>query len=103
MRQRKAQCQEISGTGKEARRAIDVAQKHFGRVNLDLMYALPDQTLNEARRDIDIAIATGVSHLSAYHLTLEPNTAFHHAPPPLPDDDLASLAHDRLRAAGPAT
>jgi oxygen-independent coproporphyrinogen-3 oxidase len=77
-------------SGDEARRAIELAQKHFERINLDLMYALPDQTLVEARRDIEIAIATGVGHLSAYHLTVEPNTAFHHAPPPLPDDDLAA-------------
>jgi oxygen-independent coproporphyrinogen-3 oxidase len=74
----------------EAHRAIEIAQRHFGRVNLDLMYALPQQALEEARRDIEAAVATGVSHISAYHLTLEPNTAFHHAPPPLPDDDLAA-------------
>jgi oxygen-independent coproporphyrinogen-3 oxidase len=85
-------------SGAEARRAIDIAQKNFERVNLDLMYALPQQTLDEARRDIDTAIATGVSHISAYHLTLEPNTAFHHAPPPLPDDDLAADMQDMVEA-----
>ncbi|MBK6905837.1 MAG: oxygen-independent coproporphyrinogen III oxidase-like protein [Rhodocyclaceae bacterium] len=74
----------------EALAAIDLAQRHFDRVNLDLMYALPEQSLAQARDDICRAIATGVTHLSAYHLTLEPNTAFHHAPPPLPDDDLAA-------------
>ena len=77
-------------SGDEAHHAIEIAQRHFDRVNLDLMVALPEQTLAEARRDIDTAIATGVSHLSAYHLTLEPNTAFHHAPPPLPDEDAAA-------------
>jgi oxygen-independent coproporphyrinogen-3 oxidase len=91
-------------SGAEARRAIDIAQRHFGRVNLDLMYALPGQTLDEARRDIETAIATGAGHLSAYHLTLEPNTPFHHAPPPLPDDDLAAdmqeMVEDSLAAAG---
>jgi oxygen-independent coproporphyrinogen-3 oxidase len=91
-------------SGAEARRAIDMAQKHFERVNLDLMYALPEQTLGEARHDIETAIATGISHISAYHLTLEPNTAFHHAPPPLPDDDLAAdmqdMGEERLAAAG---
>lgn len=76
--------------GDEARRAIDTAQRHFERVNLDLMYALPEQTLPQARHDLATAIASGVSHVSAYHLTLEPNTAFHHTPPPLPDDDLAA-------------
>jgi oxygen-independent coproporphyrinogen-3 oxidase len=83
-------------SGIDARRAIDIAQRHFERVNLDLMYALPEQTLAAARRDIDAAVATGVGHLSAYHLTLEPNTQFHHAPPPLPDDDLAADMQDMV-------
>ncbi|MDP1526726.1 MAG: radical SAM family heme chaperone HemW [Rhodocyclaceae bacterium] len=83
-------------SGDEAQRAIEIAQKHFERVNLDLMYALPEQTLPEAQRDLATAIATGVSHLSAYHLTLEPNTPFHHAPPPLPDDDLAADMQDMV-------
>ncbi len=88
----------------EARRAIDLALQNFERVNLDLMYALPRQTLSEAGRDIATAIGTGVSHISAYHLTLEPNTPFHHAPPPLPDDDLAAdmqeMVEARLAAGG---
>lgn len=90
--------------GTEARRAIELALTHFERVNLDLMYALPRQTLAEAERDIATAIAAGSNHLSAYHLTLEPNTAFHHAPPPLPDDDLAAdmqeMVEEKLAAAG---
>ena len=85
-------------SGDEAHRAIDQAQAHFERVNLDLMYALPSQTLREARHDIASAIATGVSHLSAYHLTLEPNTPFHHAPPPVPDDDLAADMQEMVEA-----
>jgi oxygen-independent coproporphyrinogen-3 oxidase len=84
--------------GAEARRAIDLALKHFERINLDLMYALPGQTLAGARQDIATAIGTGVSHISAYHLTLEPNTPFHHAPPPLPDDDLAADMQDMVEA-----
>ena len=88
----------------EARRAIDMALNNFDRVNLDLMYALPQQTLTEAERDIATAIGAGVSHISAYHLTLEPNTPFHHAPPPLPDDDLAAdmqeMVEETLAAAG---
>ena len=82
----------------EARRAIDMALNNFDRVNLDLMYALPQQTLAEAERDIATAIGTGVSHISAYHLTLEPNTPFHHAPPPLPDDDLAADMQEMVEA-----
>ncbi|MDO8788600.1 MAG: radical SAM family heme chaperone HemW [Sulfuritalea sp.] len=82
----------------EARRAIDLALKNFERVNLDLMYALPGQTLAEAERDIATAIRAGVRHISAYHLTLEPNTPFHHAPPPLPDDDLAADMQEMVEA-----
>jgi oxygen-independent coproporphyrinogen-3 oxidase len=82
----------------DAQRAIDLAQKHFERVNLDLMYALPRQTLSEAELDIATAIRAGVSHISAYHLTLEPNTPFHHAPPPLPDDDLAADMQEMVEA-----
>ena len=82
--------------GDEARRAIDAAQQHFERVNLDLMYALPSQSLAEARRDLEEAAACGTSHLSAYHLTLEPNTRFHHDPPPLPDPDAAADMQDMV-------
>lgn len=74
----------------EARRAVDMAQNIFDGVNLDLMYGLPNQTLEEAQHDIEIAVASGVAHISAYHLTLEPNTLFHRFPPPLPGDDLAA-------------
>jgi len=82
----------------DARRAIELALRHFDRVNLDLMYALPTQTLAEAHRDLSVAIACGAGHLSAYHLTIEPNTAFHHAPPSLPDDDLAADMQEMIEA-----
>jgi oxygen-independent coproporphyrinogen-3 oxidase len=88
----------------EAKRAIDLAQRNFERINLDLMYGLPGQTLATARRDIETAIGFSPGHLSAYHLTIEPNTAFHHAPPDLPDDDLAAdmqeMVEETLAAAG---
>jgi putative oxygen-independent coproporphyrinogen III oxidase len=75
----------------EARRAAELAATHFDTFNLDLMFALPGQTLAEALADIDTALAFQPPHLSAYHLTLEPNTPFgHSAPPNLPDDDLAA-------------
>jgi oxygen-independent coproporphyrinogen-3 oxidase len=83
----------------EARRAVELALAHFDNVNLDLMYALPGQTLAEARTDIEAAAAFGTPHLSAYHLTLEPNTAFHRAPPPLPDADLAAQMQDAVEEA----
>ena len=57
--------------------------------NLDLMYALPDQSLDEALDDVRIACALGPTHLSYYQLTLEPGTVFYSRPPPLPDDEAA--------------
>jgi len=61
----------------------------FDNFNLDLMYALPDQTLEQALHDVDRAIALQPAHISHYQLTLEPGTVFYHQPPPLPDDDTA--------------
>ena len=75
---------------REAHRAVEIAQRNFDNVNLDLMYALPNQTLEEARNDIETTCAFGVQHISAYQLTLEPNTLFHRYPPPLPNDDLSA-------------
>ncbi|MRR51637.1 MAG: oxygen-independent coproporphyrinogen III oxidase-like protein [Rhodocyclaceae bacterium] len=90
--------------GTEACHAIELARRHFDAINLDLMYGLPDQTLVQARRDLDTAIGFAPGHISAYHLTLEPNTAFHQAPPPLPDDELCAdmqeMAENTLAAAG---
>ncbi|MBE0619872.1 MAG: oxygen-independent coproporphyrinogen III oxidase-like protein [Burkholderiales bacterium] len=82
--------------GEEARRAIGIAQAHFDNINLDLMYALPRQTLREAEQDINTAAGFGTAHLSAYHLTLEPNTLFHLHPPPLPDPELAADMQDMI-------
>lgn len=77
-------------TADEARRAIGIAKAHFDNFNLDLMYALPRQTLDEALQDVHTALTYAPQHLSCYHLTLEPNTLFHRNPPPLPDDDASS-------------
>jgi oxygen-independent coproporphyrinogen-3 oxidase len=57
--------------------------------NLDLMYALPGQTLDDAIADVGMACSLGPSHISYYQLTLEPGTVFYTRPPPLPDDDAA--------------
>jgi len=84
--------------GDEARRAIGIAQAHFDNINLDLMYALPQQTLAEAEQDIDTAQGFGTTHLSAYHLTLEPNTLFYRHPPPLPDSELAADMQEMIEA-----
>jgi len=82
----------------EARRAIAIAQAHFDNINLDLMYALPQQTLAEAEQDIATAAGFGTTHLSAYHLTLEPNTLFFRDPPALPDSELAADMQDMIEA-----
>jgi putative oxygen-independent coproporphyrinogen III oxidase len=82
----------------EARRAIDIAQTHFDNINLDLMYALPAQSLAECEADIDTALRFATNHLSLYHLTLEPNTLFHAAPPALPDDDAAADMQEMIDA-----
>ncbi|MCC7081630.1 MAG: oxygen-independent coproporphyrinogen III oxidase-like protein [Burkholderiales bacterium] len=82
----------------QARRAIELAQRHFPNVNVDIMYALPDQTLANALVDIETAIAFGPAHISAYHLTIEPNTLFYRTPPPLPDGDAAAEMQDAIEA-----
>ncbi len=82
----------------EARRAIEIAQRHFENVNLDLMYALPNQTLGEAIQDVSDALQFGPQHVSCYHLTVEPNTLFHRKPPPLPDDDASAAMQMQIEA-----
>src|SRR3954470_4104278 len=74
----------------EARRAIDAALASFERVNVDLMYGLPGQDLGAALTDLEQAVATGAPHVSAYQLTIEPNTVFFSRPPALPAHDLCA-------------
>lgn len=83
---------------RQAHAAVATAVDLFERVNLDLMYALPDQTLAEVEADLRAALDYRPAHLSAYHLTLEPNTAFAAHPPPLPDQDLAADMQDAVEA-----
>jgi putative oxygen-independent coproporphyrinogen III oxidase len=71
----------------EARRGVDAALASFDNVNLDLMYGLPGQTLEMARADIAQGVSCGVPHLSAYQLTIEPNTVFWRERPALPEHD----------------
>jgi putative oxygen-independent coproporphyrinogen III oxidase len=80
----------------EAKRAIEIAQQHFDNLNLDLMYALPSQTVEQALQDVQTALSFAPQHLSCYHLTLEPNTLFHRNPPSLPDDDASSDMQQRI-------
>jgi len=82
--------------GDEALRAVEIAKNTFENFNLDLMYALPSQTLAEARRDLETALSFAPPHLSLYHLTMEPNTVFAKYPPALPDDDLSADMQDMI-------
>jgi len=84
---------------REARTAAAAALDIFGNVNLDLMYALPGQTAENARADVAAALEFSPPHLSFYHLTIEPNTLFHRYPPPLPDDDAAAEIGDAIEDA----
>ncbi|MFN2301256.1 MAG: radical SAM family heme chaperone HemW [Gammaproteobacteria bacterium] len=91
--------------GADAARAIDAAARAgFNRINLDLMHVLPGQDVAGALTDIERALSYDTGHLSYYQLTIEPNTAFHNAPPQLPDDDAAATIQDaayaRLAAVG---
>ncbi len=74
----------------EARRAIDAALSHFDNVNIDLMYGLPGQSLAQAREEMSIAAGLGASHVSAYQLSIEPNTVFFRRRPELPPHDVCA-------------
>jgi len=80
----------------QARAAVEIAGQNFDNFNLDLMYGLPRQSVDEARADIEAALSFAPPHLSAYHLTLEPNTYFHRYPPPLPDDDTTAEMQEAM-------
>lgn len=71
----------------EARNAVEIAQRYFDNVNLDLMYGLPEQTQMQLQDDISTALSFGTQHLSLYQLTIEPNTYYFKHPPALPDED----------------
>lgn len=79
----------------DALRAAAHAGEVFGNFNLDLMFALPGETLEEAAREVETAVATGATHLSFYQLTIEPGTAFaKRLPEGLPDEDLCADMSD---------
>jgi putative oxygen-independent coproporphyrinogen III oxidase len=80
----------------DAKSAIETAKRHFDNINLDLMYGLPGQTLEQAEQDVRTALGLAPQHLSCYHLTLEPNTLFAHQPPQLPDDDVSHAIQVRI-------
>jgi len=77
-------------SGDQAERAIELVRAAgFVNFNLDLMWALPDQTPEQAVADIERALSFQPPHLSHYQLTIEPNTLFAARPPALPDEELA--------------
>ncbi len=82
--------------GAQARRAVELALAAFENVNLDLMYGLPGQTLEGCRRDVEQAAASGAPHVSAYHLTIERNTYFHHYPPRVPEEDAVAAMEEAV-------
>ena len=77
----------IHGSGDIARAVDEVRGAGIDNFNLDLMYGLPAQSLQQAVADLDAALALEPAHISHYQLTLEPGTVFYHRPPPLPDSD----------------
>ena len=82
--------------GADAHRAVELALACFDNVNLDLMYALPGQNVDDCMADLNTALSYSPAHLSFYHLTIEPNTYFHRFPPVLPDDDVSAEMEDRV-------
>ena len=84
--------------------ALEEAAHCFDTFNLDLMYALPGQTLADLQQDVRQALAFAPPHLSIYHLTIEPNTYFAKYPPQVPEDDMAyamlDLISERTELAG---
>lgn len=82
----------------QAIQAAELALTTFEQVNLDVMYGLPEQSLEQALADAQMAVKLKPAHLSFYHLTLEPNTPFHRTPPSLPDDDTSAQMQEDIEA-----
>jgi putative oxygen-independent coproporphyrinogen III oxidase len=76
--------------------AVEEAASAFDTFNLDIMYALPGQTLHNVEQDMQVALALQPKHISIYHLTIEPNTYFAKFPPVVPEDDAAYAMLDRI-------
>ena len=86
-------------TADDTHRAVEeLRSAGIGNFNLDLMYALPEQTLEAAIFDVNTACALAPTHISYYQLTLEPGTVFHARPPPLPDDEAAWRIQNECQA-----
>ena len=81
---------------KEAASAANLAVRIFDKVNIDLMFALPSQSLSDVKEDITKALEIGTSHISYYHMTIEPNTFFYKFPPQLPDEEKSAEIFDLI-------
>ncbi len=81
----------------EAQRACDIAHNAgFEQINLDMMFALPEQSDTELVDDVRLALSQSTTHLSFYELTLEPNTYFARFPPKVPDDEHKAHMQDKI-------
>jgi oxygen-independent coproporphyrinogen-3 oxidase len=80
----------------QALAAVEEAAQAFGTFNLDIMYALPGQTMAQLEADVQLALEFKPPHISIYHLTIEPNTYFAKFPPQIPEDDTAYAMLDRI-------
>jgi putative oxygen-independent coproporphyrinogen III oxidase len=76
--------------------AVEEAAQAFDTFNLDIMYALPGQTLQDVADDMRLALSLKPPHISIYHLTIEPNTYFAKFPPLVPEDDTAFAMLDLI-------
>lgn len=94
----------IHGPDEAAKAVASAKSAGFDNLNIDLMFGLPGASPEQALDDLHRAISLQPSHISYYQLTLEPNTLFHHQPPPLPPEDdlwqIQSQGHAALAAAG---
>jgi putative oxygen-independent coproporphyrinogen III oxidase len=82
----------------QALAAVEEAAQAFATFNLDIMYALPGQTLEQVGEDVAMALQFAPPHISIYHLTIEPNTYFAKYPPTIPEDDTAYAMLDHITA-----
>ena len=82
----------------QAKYALEQAYALFPKVNLDLMFALPQQSMAQLQADVATALSFAPTHMSYYHMTIEPNTLFHRHPPSVPDDELALDMQDFIQS-----
>jgi putative oxygen-independent coproporphyrinogen III oxidase len=80
----------------QALAAVEEAAQSFDTFNLDIMYALPGQTMEQLETDVKLALQFAPPHISIYHLTIEPNTYFAKFPPVIPEDDTAYAMLDHI-------